>query len=352
MVQKFFAYYKSGSEMKQINVYQALKLQNSRINNKDDIIEFWDTDSKDAEKVHPNRTGYDGRAAHFSFFPGSTHVGVYNEMTMSHRVYQSAYAESPKMLLDAFGDQVMVFIKKSQKEYYFKTSYNAYQIDILLDLERTEPASFFYKWNGMLALEVNVTHGNEKSKTNDLTENGVQIFQVKIYDNQTIPEDITGEQFENYKQSIKKKVEKFNYKVIGKYLNEVLPKTGSVMEKRYLILADFESEKKKLEEQTKSLENRIKSQQECISGNEGEIRAIEEEIQKRKASLNLWEEKNKQMKLKLVENEDILNAAERALQHNSELISQHSNDQKTIFQLQSDLEKEKNKGLLKRIFNR
>jgi hypothetical protein len=216
MVKKFIAYYKSGSEMKPINVYKALSLKNSRISNKDDVIEFWDTDSEDAEKVHPNRTGIDGKAAHFSYYSGSKHVGIVSEMTMSHKIYQTVYSEANKILLDAFGNQVMVFIKEAHMEYFLKTAYNVYHIDILLELEKTDPASYYYKWNGKLALEVNVTHGNEKSKTNDLTVNRVQIFQVKIYDNQRVPENISEEQFEYYKRIMKEKVEKYNYRVIGK----------------------------------------------------------------------------------------------------------------------------------------
>ena len=345
MVSKFFAYYKLGSEIKRVNVYEALKLKNSLIKNKDAAIEFWDTDSENAERVFPIRTSRDGKAAHFSYYRGSTHAGIVSKMTMTHKIYQIAYSESDKLLLYSFGKQVRVFIRKSYMEYFFKTTCNEYHIDVMLELEKTEPAFYYYKWSGKLALEINVTHRNEKSKTNDLTENGIQIFQVNIYDNQRIPENIDEVQFEDYKQSIKRKLKSPHYKVVGSCLNNVFPKASSDMEKSYIILADFENEKK-------SLESRIKYQQDEITYKESRIRKIEEQIQKSENSLKLLEEKRYQLNSELTKNKDKLDAAAIALRDNSELLTQHNNDQNTILQLQAELEKEKNKGLLKRIFNK
>ncbi len=340
MVTKFFAYYNSDTGIKSINVYKALSMKNSRIKNKNNIIEFWDSPIlKDAEKVFPKRTSKDGRVAHFSYYSGCKHEGVTREMTMTHKLYQIVYSEADKILLYEFGTEVIVFVKNAKIEYFYKTSYNLYFIDIMLELERTEPSMYYYKWNGKLALEVYVTSEVEKSKINDFTENGIQLFQIKIYDNQRVPEDIESEeQYEYYKQIIKKKVEKSKYKTVGKYLNKVLPKAGTIMREEYTILADFEKEKQKLQEQILNYENNIIVQEEQIKTNTISLEMLGKKIEKTKSEL--------------IQNEAKLLEVRKLYQKNSELVEQHQKDQKIISELQSNLNIEKNKGFLRKIFSR
>lgn len=340
VVKKFYAYYKSNSGMESVSVYKALKMKNSRINNKDEIVEFWDAPVlENAEKVFPKRSSTDGKAAHFSYYSGSKHEGVGSEMTMSHKLYEIVYSEASKLLLDEFGTQIIVYIKNASPEYVYRTSYNLYRIDIMFELERTEPLLYYYKWNGKLALEIAVTHKVEKSKINDLTENGIQIFQAKIYDNQRVPEDIRNEeQHEYYKQIIRKKVEKSNYKVIGKCMNNVFPESGSSMEERYTILANFEKDKQKLQEQIQNNENVIKAQEEQIKNNE--------------TSLHVLNEKYEKLKKGLIVNENKLRSVDKVFQRNSELTEQHQRDQDSIHKLQNELNEEKNKGFLKKLFRK
>lgn len=340
MVKKFFAYYKYGSEIKPINVYRALSVKNSRINNRDETIEFWDTpDLRNAEKVYPKRSSIDGKAAHFSYYGGSTRKGISSEMTMTHKIYEIVYSEMNKILLDAFGEQVLVFIKHASLEYFFRTAYNSYLIDVMLEIERTEPSSYYYKWNGKLALEIYVAHKVEKSKINDFSENRIQLFQIKIYDNQRVPEDIESEeQFNYYKQLIKKRIEKSNYKVIGSYLNNVFPEVGSTMEERYRILADFEREKQRLQELILNNEKMIKEQEEKIRNNEASLYGRRKELEKTHNQL--------------IENGNKLKLVEKIHQQNIELNKQHQTDRETIFQLQNELNKEKEKGLFKKLFGK
>ncbi len=340
MVKKFFAYYKYGSEMKQINVYRALSVKNSRINNKDDIIEFWDIpDLKNAEKVFPKCSSKDGKAAHFSYYPGSTHAGISSEMTMTHKIYEIVYSEINKILLDAFGEQVLVFIKHASLEHFFRTAHNLYFIDVMLEIERTEPSSYYYKWNGKLALEIYVTHKVERSKINDFSKNRIQLYQIKIYDNQKIPDDIENEeQFNYYKHVIKKRIEKSNYKVVGRYLNNVFPEVGSTMEERYMVLADFEREKQKL--------------QEYILNNEKLIKEQEEEIRNHKASLSTLSKDLEKIHNQITEDGNRLKMVEKIYQQNIELTRLHQADRETIYYLQNELNKEKEKGFLKKLLGK
>lgn len=339
MVKKFIAYYLSGSEIKSINVYKALNMKNSRINNKDAEIEFWDSpDLKNAEKVFPKRSSSDGKAAHFSYYPGSKHAGVFKEMTMTHKIYTMVYSEADKILLSEFGTQILVFVKKSYLECFHRTPNNLYYIDVMLELDRTDPASYYYKWNGKLALEIKVTHKVDKSKMNDLAEDGIQIFEIKIYDTQKTPEDIdTDVQFDYYKRLIKRKVEKSNYKAVGKLLNDAFPKPGLSMEERYNILADFENEKQKLKDEIEKKEN--------------EVRALEEQIRNAETSLSIVNKKFKKINDEFIRNESIIRTAKKVHQKNLELTEQFQKDQGIIYQLQNDLNKEKNKSFLKKLLS-
>jgi hypothetical protein len=340
MVKKFWAYYKSDKGMECVNIYEAMKLENSLIKNKDKQIEFWDMRQIDkAEKVHTCRTASNGRTAHFVYYPGSTHQGVCSEMSMTHKVYQLVYFKARYLVLYAFGKEIKIFIKNSEQEYYYKTEYNTYSIDIIYELEKTEPASYFYKWRGILALEIKVTHKIDPSKKNDLTAHGIQIFEVNIYDNQKIPEDSFSLEKLNYNERIiKSKVEKSNYKVIGNFINDIVPKTNSIMEQRYTVLADFENEKLKLQKQIKDNEEKIDSQIKHIEKRSEELHNINKQYEEYQNEISKYKEQ--------------ISRTDELIQNNKQITNQYKNAQATIFEMQKELYNEKNKGFLKRILGR
>lgn len=75
--------------------------------------------------------------------------------------------------LNLKGKPIVEFMYRvSDKKYYF--------IDIMLMLESTKPASYVYKWNGMLALEIYVTHQTEYGKVLSLQNNNISLFEAEV----------------------------------------------------------------------------------------------------------------------------------------------------------------------------
>ncbi|EGO6739640.1 hypothetical protein NFW93_002495 [Enterococcus faecalis] len=73
---------------------------------------------------------------------------------------------------------------------------------------------------------------------------GIQIFQAKIFDNQNIPNVFnSSDEYNKYLEIIQNRVSKPKFKVVGKFLNDVMPEQNSLNRERYNILSDFEGKK-------------------------------------------------------------------------------------------------------------
>lgn len=55
-----------------------------------------------------------------------------------------------------------------------------YRVDLYFSVERTEPKEYLYKWGGVLAIEVEVTHKTETQKKKHLLEMGIPVFEIKL----------------------------------------------------------------------------------------------------------------------------------------------------------------------------
>lgn len=55
-----------------------------------------------------------------------------------------------------------------------------YKVDLYFSIEKTEPKEYFYRWGGILAIEVEVTHKTEPQKKKHLFEIGIPVFEIKL----------------------------------------------------------------------------------------------------------------------------------------------------------------------------
>lgn len=330
------AYYKTVTGYKPVNIYQAIKMRNSMIKNRDENLDFYDTpDEMVAERLIPVRTSKDGRAAHFNFYPNSKHSGCGSEKTMTHRMYEIVLPEVDILKLSAFGEEITVFVEEALPNYYFNTEYNYYYIDVMLNLKSTEPKSYYYKWSGRLAIEILVSHKVDKSKANDLQLSGTQIFEAKVYSNQKVPENIIDErQFNYYKKIVKDRI--MQKPVIGKYVNTVSPPKGSLMEKRYLEMEKYEQE--------------IKIQQNVMLENNETIVRQREEVSRYNKHLELLKHQEEELNNKVVEKEKQLKSINDIVTKNSILSRNNQELENKIKRLETDLVEERNKSFLKKLF--
>lgn len=345
MAKKKIAYLKTEKGFQVVTIYQAIKIRNSQIKNRDGKLLFYDSpNEKTGELMFPKRTSSNGREAHFSYYPNSTHAGIASEMTATHTIYELAIVNLKKMKIYIWGEEIVLYIKQALPEYFVKTEYNSYFIDVYLILQRTEPKSFFFKWGGKIAIEICVTHKVNKSKANDLELKNIQVCEIIVYKNQYIPDNLCNEKdFLYYIERVKKRL--LNDKNVGRFLNDVNPPKGTEWEKRYLKLEQYERDIMDLEKKIQENEEKIHEQQENIEKNERQICMLE------KQEMDI-EEEIKMKKKSLGEIEYKLSSIERQKEENQELIKRNSSLENQVRNLQICLKAEQEKGFFKRLFNK
>lgn len=345
MTKKKTAYLKTEEGFRIVTVYQAIKIKNNQIKNRDSELLFYDSPNEEiGELMFPKRTSSNGREAHFSYYPNSTHSGIASEMSTTHTIYELAIVNIKKLRLYIWGEEIILYIKQALPEYFIRTENNSYFVDIYLILQGTEPKSFYYKWGGKIAIEICVTHKVNKSKVNDLESKNIQVCEIKIYDNQYIPNNICNEkEILHYIKIVKNRL--LNYKNVGKLLNDVNPPKGTEWEMRYLKLKQYEQEIMKLEKMIQKNEEKIHGQQENIEQNARQIRMLERQEMHIKEEIKMKE-------MKLGEVEYTLSSIEKQKRENQELIEQNYDLENQVKELQKSLEVEQEKGFLKRLFNK
>ncbi|MGJ1010773.1 hypothetical protein IGI96_002290 [Enterococcus sp. DIV0421] len=181
MVQKFYAYYKG----KPINAYKGLKLKFDRkISVKKELAEIFDSPNKKiAKPVFPKAGKY---LPFYSYYKDSGTTpqtsGEGKNFTIAHVLFKSIFADLKEFTIQqGNNDAISVSVKKCYPEYRVKISENNERIiEILYTLEKTFPYSYYYKWNGCLAVEISRTNRIEKTKVDDLEGKGIQIFEVPV----------------------------------------------------------------------------------------------------------------------------------------------------------------------------
>lgn len=351
MAKKIIAYCRTKTGFDAINVYQAIRMKNEWIRNQDEELIFYDApDKTNAEPMFPKRTSKNGRGAHFCYYPGSKHIGIATETSMTHQIYQLAVSQMKELKLYTFGEEITLYIDMAMPEYFIKTEYNSYFIDVFLKLKGTEPKSFFYKWGGKIAIEVLVSHKVDRSKANDLRKLGIQVFELKVYHNQRISEDIENtRQFSEYTNLIMKRIIK--NKNVGKFVNDVIPVKGSLWEWRYLQLIKFEQEVQELKKRIEQNEKQLKEQEDniekysrqfcCLMNKKQEL---EREIEEREKTLYIIEsgiDSNKE----LIRKNQILEENNRSLE------SALSVEKEKVTILENELKIEKGKGIWQKLFD-
>lgn len=119
MAKKQFAYLKTSTGFQFVTVYQAIKMKNRQIKNKDAQLLFYDTPNENiGELLFPKRTSKNGRSAHFSYYPSSKHAGVASETSMTHKIYELAIANIHKLKLFIFGEKIVLFIERAYPEFF------------------------------------------------------------------------------------------------------------------------------------------------------------------------------------------------------------------------------------------
>lgn len=245
---KFWAYYKdSNSDWQRIFIYEALHQRAIATGNTIRPSYYDSKQISSDNQVHVVRTSNDGRRiAHFAYQPGSKKSKQpVSKNTLLHSLYENAYSKQKYLILSENFEnsryprpskKVKIFFNNSIPEAHVHSNSTGedYFIDLLIKLDRTEPASYYYKWNGRIALEVLNYHKVGYVKSNDLQDLKIQIFQIKIFSSmrnpggqnleqkylQGLSDDKIREKIKIAEINILANINKFHKLVIGSFRNE------------------------------------------------------------------------------------------------------------------------------------
>lgn len=117
--------------------------------------------------------------------------------SLSHQGNKEAIASLKEIKLNIGNDTVVIYVRNIELEKEVKCNNRNYEIDIYIEIERTEPEEYKELWNGELWLEVFHTCKVDRQQAEDFAIEGLPLFETKIPDNYTFYENIT---LEGYKK--------------------------------------------------------------------------------------------------------------------------------------------------------
>ncbi|OTN82318.1 hypothetical protein [Enterococcus faecium] len=255
MVQKFRAYYQG----KIINAFEALKLKRKRlISTRKSEAEMFDSKSPDAFPLLPKKPKNGIGLPYFSYYPNLSPsmnaVRSGSEITLAHVIFQDVFLKLSYFTIKDQDIEVTVFPREVTVDKIIIAKNHHYTLDIAYRLEKTSPYSYFYKWNGVLAVEIVVTTMTDKQKVDDLGEQGIQICEIKVpknvelklreYDKKIISEEYFNQIYTKYYEKYLYLYQKPNFFAFSNLLGKVrtLPKWLE----RYEKMAYWEEQEKEM----------------------------------------------------------------------------------------------------------
>lgn len=338
---KRYAYYIK--ENRQISIHEALRLKGlGEVKNSSANPDFFDTRNEMfREGVTPQKRSVTGRIAHFKYFPRPHEKNILapKEMTNAHLIYQYMFEKlSYFTIKDNLTDtEIKVFHSSSEMEFVIKaTDEDGYiLIDVMLGVQRTEPASFKYLWNSKLAIEIKVTHAVDPIKKKILRKNNICTYEAKVLDDfrKEIPEDIDifedEEKLTLYINKLIRKYENPKFILFGKFITQ--SKSDNRHEGAYRMLKQFEEDKKKLEDEIEILQ--------------GQYATIKSNIRILAEKSEVYQKENKTIQNNINAVNEIYNENKELKQKNEELQNEKQKVENLNTVLETSIEELENKNL-------
>lgn len=188
MIEKFFAWYTV--ENRYVNAYEALELRDRKIidTNKKNAVLRENPDSKSLPlfpkkgKKYPYFSYYSDDRKKAEVLYSNSGNGISIELSIFKEIF---YKLNRLTIYDYRSkEKVDIEIEKSYVEYKIKNlkSDEMFIISILFKLKKTDPYSYYHKWNGYLAIEFKNTTSSTYNKVSLASKKGIHIFEVPIPD--------------------------------------------------------------------------------------------------------------------------------------------------------------------------
>lgn len=243
-------YYVAGVYQTRVSIFKALEIKRNHINNVHSPYTFYDTKNiVNQRELRPVREGKGHRRAHFKYIDGMVgNVNGNGQESISHQVAKDVISSMDEINLQIFDENVRIIVDKATVEYYKRLGENEYYIDVWIEFSRCSPASYYYKWNGRIAIEIFVTHAMDDSKKNDFKLHDIPCVQIDLSDKKFwISEENFNEN--TFKYGFNRYSKLFEEKIICSYPRKGVQCQDEDMKEKYEVLMNFEVECKNLKEE-------------------------------------------------------------------------------------------------------
>ncbi|WP_207715356.1 hypothetical protein [Clostridium saccharoperbutylacetonicum] len=133
-----------------------------------------------------------------------------HDETLTHELCIEILSEISVMTFKIGNDSYKIYVSDCEIEYKIETSNALYFVDLFLKFDKSEPEWLVTKWNGIVAVEVYVTHKTGEVKRKDLFDSGIPVIEIDVSKKFYIDEtrEISEEDINEKKSFISKYYEK------------------------------------------------------------------------------------------------------------------------------------------------
>ncbi|AQR93411.1 hypothetical protein [Clostridium saccharoperbutylacetonicum] len=129
-----------------------------------------------------------------------------HDVTLTHELCVEILSEISIMTFKIGNDSYKIYVSDCEIEYKIETENAVYYADLFLKFNKSEPEWLVTKWNGIVVVEVYVTHKTEDIKRKDLFDIGIPIIEIDVSKKFYIDEtrEISEEEINEKKEFISK----------------------------------------------------------------------------------------------------------------------------------------------------
>lgn len=302
---KFFACWEQADGIcTVINAFEALRLKRDAtiITDCKEKSVLFDIDT--GLNVHPVKGRKRFGKPFFSYYPSeesplkdrSSSFKLSTELIIFLQAFEQIHSFKIQELKNV-GDKdqfVAVFVADYFKLHKIEVEEGYVIVKFFFHLKETKPYSYFYKFNGVLALELTVTSSPRPIKSVGLGELGIPLFTAEA----RIPEwtqykygteFASEEQLKAIVEDIIRTYKKTEYKLFGTFSNEAV--TLPEFQEEYKTMSDFERQCNEMRAEIDQLRMECESENTKLKQLKTDVQLQETVITARKEHLNLLEEK-------------------------------------------------------------
>ena len=306
MVEKFYALLqKDDGEYITVNAFEAIKLREdaSIITNDINLASLFDIETN--EKVLPSKgkRRLDGTRSlpYFRYYSNDIidGNGIPSYRTPEMTIFLEVFNKIKKFNIKSGYDEqpIKIIPKQSFRLHRINSANNGvnkyYLADIFIELDETKPYSFYYKCNGVLALEFLATSAPTPSKRVYFSNIGIPLFEAKanipkwvkesdIFANDKYCDDVVTKVLNTYYNP--------KYNLLGKFVKTAI--TEPEYEWRYRAMLKYEEQIAELEAEISELEAKVHKLEKCRDELLIEKAEIGKEIEEQKLILADYKQQN------------------------------------------------------------